>query len=121
MVTVFFWNKGTDNRRWNVKRYYHVEHEGHHCWDEQGLDHLKMAPYVEPSRHHSKFEPTIRRQRQLILKRKAALDQDKRQLNKLADNYLDRCTVIDNKILQLVVEISQYGGVPISWAEELLK
>jgi len=122
MIIVFFWNKGTEGRKWNVKQYYHVENElACHCWEAHGLDYLRLNPYVEPSRHRSKLDPEQRRRRRLIICRKAALEQDKRQLDKTAAGYADRVAAIDCKILDLVITISEVGGVPYSWAEDLLK
>lgn len=121
MVTVFFWNKGQDGRRFNVKRYYHLEHEGVHCWEEQGLDYLKRNPYVSkvtPCRIKLNAEDS--RKRLLILKRKARLDQQRRGLNTANENYLTRCLELDAKVAALMQEILPVGGIPKSWISELL-
>ena len=123
MITVFFWNKGTENRKWNVKLYFHVKNEEkHHCWEEQGLDYLKLNPYVPYVRKQATvMEPEDRRKRLLILKRKAALDQTIRKLDKTKDNYGERVQSIDAKVANLMLEILPYGGIPKSWVGELLK
>jgi len=112
MVTVFFWNKGADGHRWNVKLYYHPQ-----CWVKQGLDYLKMNPYVpyvrkrklELSKEDSKY-------RYILLRRKAALDQRKRNLK---TEFPDRVLMearIDAKIAGIMIEIVKVGGVPKKWA-----
>jgi len=122
MVTVFWWNKGQDGRRWNVKKYYHLEYEGEHCWENQGLDYLKLNPYVPYVRKKSMLlSPEDKRKRLLILKRKASLNQDLRELDVTATGYAERFTSIEAKKAQLMLEILPYGGIPKSWTEELLR
>ena len=122
MVTVFFWNRGQDGRKWNVKQYYHVKSKyGQHCWEEQGLDFLKRNPYVPYIRKHSlDLSPEDKRRRLLILKRKAALDQDLGQLNVGKPDYAERVATIEAKKAGLILEIAKVGGAPPKWIKELL-
>lgn len=112
LVTVFFWNKGQeDKRKWNVKQYFHPD-----CWVANGLDYLKMNPYV-PYARSRKLPLTTKqnKKRVLILKRKAALDQRKRNLK---SGYPDRVLVearIDRQIAELMVQIASVGGIPPTW------
>lgn len=118
MVTVFFWNKGNDNRRWNVKKYYHPN-----CWIEQGLDYLKMNPYVPYRRGgNNKFDltPEQKEKRKSILRKKASLEQRRR---KLKSDYPDRILIearIDSQIADLAVEIGGIGGIPKRWLNQLI-
>lgn len=122
MVTVFFWNKGAEGRKWNVKQYYHVNNEGQHCWELNGLDYLKRNPYVPYIRKPtSLLSREDRRTRLLILKRKARLNQEIRELDKSKSNYPERLQTMELKLATLILEIMPYGGIPKSWAEELVK
>lgn len=112
LVTVFFWNKGTeDHKGFNVKRYYHPD-----CWVAQGLDYLKRNPYV-PYVRKKKLElsPEQSKQRYSILRRKAAIDQRKRNLNvDLPDRELENAK-LNTKIAELMLEIAPIGGIPKKW------
>lgn len=124
MVSVFFWNRGVDGKRgWNVKHHYHLlRSDGKHCWDEQGLDYLKLNPYVPYIRgRRMKLSKKDSRSRLLILKRKAELDQRRRNLKPDAPEYTLRLAVIEAKVAGLAAEILDYGGMPKSWMEELLR
>jgi hypothetical protein len=65
------------------------------------------------------LEPKVKRQRELILRRKAALEQDRRQLDPEDEEYEVKNAVIDAKVSGLMVEIMDYGGLPKSWVKEL--
>lgn len=112
IVTVFFWNKGSpDHKGFNVKRYYHPD-----CWVAQGLDYLKRNPYV-PYVRRKKLEltPEQSKQRYVILRKKAAIDQRKRNLN---GNYPDKLLIearLNQKITELMMEIAPIGGIPKKW------
>lgn len=116
IVTVFFWNKGDkDKRKWNTKYYYHPQ-----CWVEQGLDYLKMNPYVPYIRHK---KPTLTKEqkgeRLTLLRKKAALDQRKRNIK---SDYPDRVLIearINKEIAILMVEVALIGGIPKRWLETL--
>jgi len=111
LVTVFFWNRGgPEHKGFNVKKYYHPE-----CWVAQGLDYLKMNPYVpyirKPKLELSKEQSKLRYN---ILKRKAAIDQRKRRLNGSPDNTM-AMALLDTKIAELMIEIAPIGGIPKKW------
>ena len=112
LVTVFFWNKGTEEHKgFNVKRYYHPD-----CWVAQGLDYLKRNPYV-PYIRKKKLELTAEqsKQRYSILRRKAAIDQRKRNLNgDFPDKELEEAR-LNVKITELMLEIAPIGGIPKKW------
>jgi len=125
MIVVFFWNKGGDGRRWNVKQFYHVvtqvEGYDYHCWEMQGLDYLKRNPYTAITRDRKpKLSKEDTRQRKLILNRKAALDQRKRKLDPTRPDYLQKITQIDADIIVLGSEILKYGKMPDKWLQEIL-
>ena len=110
IVTVFFWNKGgPDHKGFNIKRYYHPD-----CWIAQGLDYLKMNPYV-PYIRKKKLELTREqsKQRYSILRRKAAIDQRKRKLNG-QQNRMEEAR-LNTKIAELILEIAPIGGIPKKW------
>lgn len=116
MVVVFFWNKGGEGRRsFNVKHYYHPQ-----CWVEQGLDYLRMNPYIPHKRGPKpKLGAEDRRKRFLLVRRKNALEQRKR---KLKAEYPDRVLLeakIDEQIMDIVLEVIKLGGVPKTWVEKL--
>ncbi len=116
MVTVFFWNKGTDTHKgFNVKQYYHPK-----CWIEQGLDYLKKNPYIPYVRHvPSKLTPEQLKTRISLLRRKAALEQRRRNIK---SEYPDRILVearLEKHIAELMVEIIKVGGIPKKWLENL--
>ena len=116
MVSVYFWNKGQeDKRKWNVRQFYHPQ-----CWVDQGLDYLKMNPYVPYERHKKSTLTKKQKARRLILlNRKAALDQRKRNLK---STYPDRDLIearINTQIAELMVEMTKVGGIPPKWLENL--
>ena len=111
MVSVFFWNKGNEaNRGWNSKYYYHPN-----CWVAQGLDYLERNPYVPgPGRKRVEMEPEKKAIRLKILRRKASLEQRRR-------NTEDPLMLahIETQIAGLFEEIIEVGGIPKSWLETL--
>lgn len=116
VVTVFYWNKGADGRKWNVQHCYHPQ-----CWVDQGLDYLSMNPYVPAKQpKNDKLTQEQRRQRYLLLRKKAYLDQKKRRLVDEPDNGLEILT-IDADIAELAVEIAQVGGIPSRWLSQILR
>ena len=113
-MTVFFWNKGTEEHKgFNVKVYYHPD-----CWVAQGLDYLRMNPYVPYIRDRT-LELSIgeKVERTKILKRKASIDQRRRRLN---GNYPDRALLearLDTQVAELMMEIAPLGGIPKKWLQ----
>ena len=111
MVLVFFWNKGAqDGKKFNVKLYFHPQ-----CWVEQGLDYLKMNPYV-PYIRSRKLELTVeeKKQRYILLRRKCSLDQRKRNLADTPDRTLTEAR-LNKEIAKLMLEIVKVGGIPKRW------
>lgn len=111
LVTVFWWSRGSpDHKGYNVKKYYHPN-----CWVAQGLDYLKMNPYV-PYIRKKKLElsPEQSKQRYSILKRKAAIDQRKRGLEGRPDRVAAEA-LLNMKIAELMIEIASVGGIPKKW------
>lgn len=111
MVTVFFWNRGTEEHKgYNVKKYYHPN-----CWIAQALDYLSKNPYV-PYARKKKLElgPEQSKQRYSILKRKAAIDQRKRRLEGTPNRIVGEA-ILDSKIAELIMEIAPIGGIPKKW------
>ena len=119
VVTVFFWNKGNDNnRRWNVKQFYHPE-----CWIKQGLDYLSRNPFVSKQKGRSGRKTTMceedRRKRFLLVRRFHALYQRR---NNIDMNYPDNLITEANltqQMVDLIVEATTLGGVPKGWVEKL--
>lgn len=116
VVVVFFWNKGSDNRKWNRKFYYHPQ-----CWVNQGLDYLRRNPYI-----HKKRGPKVtlseedRRQRYLLVRRFHALEQRKQ---KIKADYPDRLLIesrLDEQMLGLVIQMANYGGAPTTWLTKII-
>lgn len=116
MVSVFYWNKGDkETRWWNTKQYFHPQ-----CWIEQGLDYLKMNPYVA-YRRGPKVKLTKKRhaRRLILLNRKAALDQRKRNLK---SEYPDRALIearMDRQIVEIMLEMTKVGGIPPKWLDTI--
>ena len=120
MVNVFFWNKGSDDKRkWNVRHYYHPQ-----CWIDQGLDYLKMNPYVPRTRWSGTTRsknPLTEEQRKLrykLLRRKASIDQ---RLRNMKSDYPERVLVearLNMDIANLMLEITKVGGIPRKWLGE---
>ena len=119
-VVVFFWNKGSDNRRFNVKQYYHPQ-----CWVAQGLDYLNRNPYVASTngsrgRKPLSLTPEESRQRFLLVRRFHALEQRKQ---KLKTPYPDRLLLesrINKQMVDIMVELIPIGGIPTNWVEKVL-
>jgi len=114
MVTVFFWNKGNEERRgWNTTWYFHPQH-----WIDQGLDYLSLNPYVPHKRGPKpKLSEEDRRTRFLLVRRFHALQQRKQ---KLKADYPDRLLIearISRQAAEIIVEMIRVGGVPKSWAK----
>ena len=111
MVVVFFWNKGSETHKgFNVKKYYHPQ-----CWIEQGLDYLGKNPYVPYIRKKRlELTPEQSKRRYILLRRKAAIDQRRRALENNPDRVILE-TVLDIKIIELMMEIAKVGGIPKKW------
>ena len=115
MVSVFFWRKGEDNRKLNIKMYYHPQ-----CWVSQGLDYLKMNPYVPYERHkRTELTPEQRQLRLKLLRDKGRLDQRRKELKSTGQKRVVREAAIDTKIARLIVQMIEVGGVPKRWLENL--
>lgn len=116
VVQVYYWNKGDPAKRsFNVKRYYHPQ-----CWIDQGLDHLKMNPYV-PYQRKTKSKELARltaRQRELrykLLRRKASIDQ---RIRNLSSDYPNRALEeahLNEQVSRIMVQIVKVGGIPKKW------
>lgn len=113
LVTVFFWNKGTEGKRgFNVKQYYHPL-----CWVGQGLHYLERNPYVSVHKgaRGLVLTPEQRMQRNRLLRRKGALEQRRRNLKTgLPDSLLMEAR-IDRQVAELMIEIAPIGGIPQKW------
>ena len=114
IVQVHHWNKGDpDKRSWNIKRYFHPQ-----CWVEQGLDYLKINPYVPYIRKpKSTLTDKQRELRYKLLRRKASIDQRRRNLK---SDYPDRLLEearLNEQVSKIMVEIVKVGGIPKKWLE----
>lgn len=115
LVTVFFWNKGQEGRKLNVKKYYHPQ-----CWVDQALDYLRLNPYIPYNRHRSsELLPEDKQRRLKLMRDKARLDQRRRNLKSDGTERIQAETRIDLHILELMEEISKVGGIPKRWVENL--
>lgn len=114
MVTVFFWNKGSpDHKGFNTRQYYHPQ-----CWIDQGLDYLKLNPYVPFARSRVlPITPEERVQRNILLRRKCSLEQRRRALRVDHPERLLKEARLDRQVAQLMVEIAPLGGIPSGWLE----
>ncbi len=115
VVAVFFWNKGSGDRRWNTQICYHPD-----CWVKQGLDYLDRNPYV-PVRVRDKLKLSVedKRKRFLLVRRFHALEQ--RKGNVKAD-YPDKLLVevrLTKQMADIMLDVARIGGIPKSWAEKL--
>ena len=114
MVRVFFWNKGGDNRRWNVQLCFHPE-----CWVKQGMDYLNKNPYV-PINKRITLSKEDARKRFLLIRRFNALVQRK---NKIKSDYPDNMLVeirLTNQMVEIMLDVAILGGVPKTWAEKII-
>ena len=117
-VVVFYWNKGQEGRRFNVKQYYHPQH-----WVEQGLDYLKMNPYEAASKGREPMALTTeqRTRRRSLLTKKASLEQRKQRLKAPYPERLLYEAKIDQEIASLMLQMQEVGGVPESWIDRLME
>jgi hypothetical protein len=115
---VFYWNKGSDGRRFNTKQYFHPQH-----WLDKGMDYLRMNPYTAGNRRGPKPRLTLtyeqKAERLRLLRTKATLEQRKRQLDISRPDYLAAVTALEIKVLDTIQAIAPLGGVPPSWMEKL--
>ncbi len=114
VVKVYYWNKGNEEKRgWNVSKYYHPQ-----CWIDQGLDYLKMNPYVPYARKpKSSLTNGQKELRYKLLRQKASIDQRRRNLKSTyPDCVLDNAK-LDEQVSRLMVEIIKIGGIPKKWLE----
>ncbi len=115
LVTVTFWKKGENDRKWNVKNYYHPD-----CWVAQGLDYLKQNPYIPYQRHkETTLTTTQKARRTKLLRTKASIEQRRRNLK--PDNPSHALTVarMDRQIAEMMVEMTKIGGIPEKWLNQL--
>lgn len=114
MVVVKYWRKGNENeRKWNLFLYFHPD-----CWVANGLDYLERNPYtVSVNRGRPKLSLSVedKRKRTLLVMRKAALEQQKRKLKVDYPDKLLAMARIDEKMMEIFMDITKYGGVPKSW------
>ena len=116
MVVMFYWNKGSNNRRWNVQKCYHPE-----CWLKQGYDYLERNPYVpvqiNNGRPRLELSEQDKRQRYLILRRYHSLVQRLNRCNNGSD--LIKSLELECQMADLILEIAKVGGVPKKWLTRL--
>lgn len=119
-VNVFFWNKGNPERRgYNYKKHYHPD-----CWVAQGLDYLRMNPYIPrkgAKPRLTKLTPEQKRKRYLLLRKKASLEQRKREIKAPYPDRLLIETRLDIQIIDVILDISRVGGIPKGWMECLIR
>lgn len=120
MVVVYFWNKGNEEQRgFNVQQCYHPQ-----CWVEQGLDYLRLHPYV-PNTYQDKsgrslnLSPEDSRQRFLLTRRFNALYQRKGKIKATGEQRERIEEGIIERMGAIATEMIKYGGVPKSWLEKL--
>ena len=116
IVSVVFWNKGNEDKRsWNKYLYYHPQ-----CWVDQGLDYLNRNPYVPHVRgRKATLSKEDRRKRFLLVRRFNALVQRK---GKIKAPYPDHLLIeerITKQMLDIIMDVTNLGGVPKSWVEKL--
>ena len=118
-VSVFFWRKGNPEiRGYNIKRFYHPE-----CWIDQGLDYLKMNPYTpRGEKRGPKTTLTIEQKaaRMKLLRKKAMLEQQKRRIKSSYPDSLLTASRIDDKIMNVMLDIYKVGGIPPRWKQCLI-
>ena len=118
MVVKKLCRKGdVDSRRINLTFYMHPE-----CYMVEGFDYLLMNPYssgVSRRGPKSVLTPEQRRQRRLILMRRASLVQRKKKLKTVYPDRLLLEAKLDEQLVDLMVEIAPVGGVPVSWLQQL--
>lgn len=116
MVRVFFWNKGNpDIRRWNRTDFYHPD-----CWIKQGLDYLKLNPFVSKRQGALvQLSEEDKRTRFLLIRKFHALQQRKRIIKAEFPNKLLVESRIDKRVAEIVLEMLKVGGVPKSWSRLL--
>jgi len=115
MVAVFFWHKGSDNRKWNIQLCFHPQ-----CWIKNGMEYLNHNPYVphrSTGRKRLVVDEDTRRVRFLITRRYHAL---KQRLGKL-DNGSEplKSLRIESQMMELIIEMQPVGGVPKRWLKDL--
>lgn len=115
MVVKKMWRKGDENsRRVNLIFYYHPL-----CHYVEGLDYLMMHPYTCGEKRGPKqvmqLTPEDARSRYLLLRKKASLEQRKRELKAHFPDRELHCAQIDLEIMSVWTEIAQVGGIPKSW------
>ena len=116
LVAVVFWNKGNENsRRWNVYLYYHPQ-----CWVEQGLDYLNRNPFVPHVRgRKATLSEEDRRKRFLLVRRFHALGQRKNNIKAEFPDHLLREERLTKQMPDIILDVTNLGGVPKSWVEKL--
>lgn len=114
VVTVFFWNKGKeDNRRWNVKQFYHPN-----CWVAQGMDYLGRNPYV-PRRREPKLCTEDMERRRFLIDRFHSLYQKRCSNHGQYPDGILREIDLTQRMVDTMMEVAALGGVPKGWAEKL--
>ena len=98
----------------SLRFYWHPQ-----CWQEQGMNYLKLHPYTAIGRGRKKLalEPTANRERYLLLRRHAALTQRiwrVKESKGFPDNVL-RIIRLETKQKELAAQIELVGGVPKKW------
>ncbi len=116
IVTVTFWKKGDDDRKWNIKNYYHPDH-----WVAQGLDYLKQNPYIPYQRHkETTLTKEQKSQRTQLLRRKSSIEQRRRNLKPDNPNHSLIVARMDRQIAEMMVEMTKIGGIPSKWLSQLV-
>ena len=104
---------------------HHTKRNEYHpaCWIQQGLDKLKLTPY-RPKGDRGRPELTlvseVKGRRALLLRKKAALEQQKKRLKSTYPERLLLEARIDESMGAVMLEISSLGGIPPKWLEKIL-
>ena len=116
VVTVFWRHKGNEeSRKWNTKISFHPQ-----CWIEQGLDYLKMNPYVPQHRvKKATLSTEDKRKRFLLIRRYNALIQKRKNSNHSFPDYELNDIRLTQQMVDIMLEVATVGGVPKRWGEKL--
>ncbi len=118
VVIVFFWRRGGDDHaKFNIKKYYHPQ-----CWIAQGMDYLGTHPYQAEGERGPKItlSQADHRKRFLLLRRKGALEQRRRNVKCQDAQRALVLARLDAAIAACMLEIAEVGGIPKRWIEQML-
>jgi hypothetical protein len=105
---------------WSKILHWHTKlADGSSCYIEQGIAAAAKRPYVENrGRKRNLLSPEVRKVRLKILMRRAHLIQELSNLMEclaVGEDVIDKVASCGEKLENLKVQISAYGGVPPSW------